>query len=493
MSRRREKMKALAAANKPAAPTITARYDAATNGRAMRAWAAPSSGPNTATAGLATIRNRMRDIERNEWAGRSSTRSLVSNIIGTGIVPRFATKNAAAKKRLTDLWKAWVPVADADGVLNFYGLQALVARTFCIGGEAFVRLRPRRLSDGLPVPLQIQVLEGDFVPLLNADSYINLPPGNVIRSGIEFDRIGRRVAYWMYRNHPGDRPLLSDPNPQELTRVPAEFVCPVFDPSRPGQLRGVSDMSTVVAKLKGIGDFDAAVLTRQQIANLFALFITQQAPNPADPIMGTGAGTLALPGDASAVALEPGIAHTLLPGESVEFSEPPDAGANYAEFMRQQHLGVSAGGGVPYEFTTGDAKDISDRTLRILVQEFRRVCEQRQWLIFIPMLCERVLGAWARAAELAGVVDSSTAAEIPSARWSPQGWAYIHPTQDVQAKALEVTNGFRSKSSVVGERGDDPDDVAQERADDIARDKQHGLEPTAAPAPPQGQPQKSKA
>ncbi|WP_155518468.1 phage portal protein, partial [Ralstonia solanacearum] len=52
------------------------------------------------------------------------------------------------------------------------------------GGECLIRLRPRREEDGLAVPLQLQLLEAEHLPMhLNTD----LPSGNVVRAGIEFD------------------------------------------------------------------------------------------------------------------------------------------------------------------------------------------------------------------------------------------------------------------------------------------------------------------
>lgn len=85
-----------------------------------------------------------------------------------------------------------VQEADAAGLTDFYGLQALATHAMLEGGEALVRLRYRRTEDGLPVALQIQVLEAEHLPTtMNRD----LPGGNVIRAGIEFDRLGRRVAY----------------------------------------------------------------------------------------------------------------------------------------------------------------------------------------------------------------------------------------------------------------------------------------------------------
>ena len=458
------------------AAKVENRYDAAGTGRRMAGWNTPSSGPNYAIGNPQKIRDRARDVVRNDWAGTSSVRVWANNIIGTGIIPRPTTKNATLKEKLTELWNAWVRVADADGVLDLYGLQQLVLRTWFTGGEAFIRLRPRRMADGLPVPLQIQVLEADMVPQLDVDNYPGLPSGNIIRSGIELNKIGQRTAYWMWKNHPGDKqPSTIIYN--EVVRIPAEGVLHIYEPNRPGQLRGVSEMASVIAKLRNVADYDDAQLLRQNLANMFTLFITKQLPTGAADVM-TGlpyAGSL----DEPLAGLEPGIAQELLPGEDVKFSDPPDAGANYADFMRVQHLGVAAGSGAPYELISGDIKDVSDRTLRIVINEFRRCCEQKQWLIFIPKMCQPIRDAWAVAAELSGALTAAEAVEAGKVRWAPQGWAYIHPVQDVQAKAAEVEAGFRSRSSVITERGDDPDAVDLERADDLKRADALGLIPTA--------------
>lgn len=449
------------------------RYDAAGSGRRMSGWNTPSSGPNTAIAGLQKIRDRARDAVRNDWAGASNVRVWTTNLVGTGITPRPRTKNAALKAKLNDLWNAWVPFADADGVLDFYGLQLLAARSWFASGEVFVRGRPRRAADGLPVPYQVQLLEADMVPLLDASVWPGMQPGNMIYQGIEVNPIGQRVAYWIYKKHPGDNPPAV--SSQDLTRVPAEFVQHVFDPQRPGQMRGVSDMASVIAKLRNVMDFDDAVLERQKLSNLFTLFITKALPTGAEDAM-TG---LPFSGDPNEpiAGLEPGISQELLPGEDVKFSSPPDSGANYTDFMRMQNLGVAAGAGTPYELMSGDVKDVSDRTLRVIINEFRRLCEQRQWLLFIPKVCKPIRAAWADYAELAGTLTPDEAAEARKVDWAPQGWAYIHPVQDVQSKQLEVDAGFRSRSSVIAERGDDPDAVDQERADDNKREDSLGLKP----------------
>jgi lambda family phage portal protein len=455
------------------------KYDAAGSGKRLAGWITPNSGPNRAIEGLPAIRNRARDVQRNDWTGAASTRILTTNLIGTGIIPRPKTADAALKKRLNELWDVWAREADADGILDFYGLQTLATRNWIVSGEIFIRLRARRVEDGLSVPLQIQILESDMVPMLDTDSAPGLPAGHRIRSGIELDRVGRRAAYWMYREHPGDKPI-GAVNMTDLARVPADSVRHLYDPQRPGQMRGVSDFAPVLVKLRGVMDMDDAVLERQKLSNLFTFFVTSPSPALAATLRGQDPSAAPAPA-AGPTYLMPGQGLDLAPGEDVKFSEPPGAGADYADFMRQQHLGVAAGNGTPYELMSGDLRDISDRTLRVVVNEFRRHCEQRQWQIIIPQFCQPVREAWANAAALSGALTVAESAEARRVTWQPQGWAYIHPVQDAQGKKIEVDAGFRSRSSVIGERGDDPDTVDAERAADLAREKANKLTPEPAP------------
>jgi capsid protein len=166
----------------------------------------------------------------------------------------------------------------------------------------------------------------------------------------------------------------------------------------------------------------------------------------------------------------------------VKFANPPEAGTNFADYMRGQHMGTAAAAGLPYEIFSGDIRDVSDRTLRVVVNEFRRFAEQRQWQVVIPMFCQPVRQWWTEVCFMAGLVSQDEFDDVALVEWSPHGWAYIHPVQDPQGKKLEVESGFRSRSSVIAERGDDPEAVDQERADDVAREKDLGIyvDPNAA-------------
>lgn len=451
---------------------IKNKYDAAGTGRRMKGWMPPSTGPNKAITGLQNIRNRARDVVRNDWSGESATQKWVTNLIGVGITPRLKRMASGPRKQeLIDLWDRWTEVADADGVLNFYGLQALVVRAWLDSGEVFVRKRVRRLDSGMEVPLQVQLIEAEFVPLFDADTWPGMPVGHKIRQGIELDRRGQRVAYWMHREHPGDDTAAGM---QNLLRIPASDVKHVYEVKRPGQLRGVSALASVLTRLRSINDYDDAVLERQKLANLFAVFITRGLGGDVDldPLTNL---PIEMSSGEPLVGLQPGIMQELEYGQDVKFSNPPEAGTTYSDYMRTQHLGTSAATGIPYELFSGDIKEVSDRTLRVVINEFRRFAEQRQWHTVIPMFCQPVRQWWTDAAVLAGKVTMAEANDVAMVEWAPHGWAYIHPVQDPQGKALEVESGFRSRSSVIAERGDDPDTVDAERAADKEREESLGL------------------
>lgn len=470
-----------------APPAVTNKYDAGGNTRRLASWNAPSTGPQRAVEGAKRVRDRARDSARNDWSAASAGQKWGTHLIGVGILPRFKRVPEGPRRReITDLFADWAAVADADGVLNYYGLQTLAVRSWFDSGEVFIRLRPRLPDAPLPVPLQVQLVEADYVPLFNADMWAGMPAGNRIRQGIELNRWGRRVAYWMYTEHPGDGGTGVQPVPGQLIRVPANLVRHMYEPTRPGQLRGVSQLAAVLVRLRMAGDLEDGVLDRQRLANLYMAWITREAPSAEDVDYDPATG---LPqwydtdGTTPVTPLSPGTTAELLPGENVTFSNPPEAGISHPDYMRTVHMGTAAAGGMPYEILSGDIKGISDRTLRVLIIEFRRLGRQRQWQMVIPMMCQPIVDAFAAAAAMVGKITLAEVDQVRRVEHSPEGWEHIHPVQDPQGKILEINAGLRSRSGVVADRGDDVADIDQERADDAAREQRLKI---AAPAAASG-------
>ncbi|NNA66170.1 phage portal protein [Pseudomonas gessardii] len=465
---------------------IKASYEGAGEGRRSASWEASDNGINSInTPALRNLRARSRAAVRNDPYAFNVIDKRVSNLIGTGITPRPTTDDAALRKVKQQLWDDWVDEADADELTDFYGMQALVARTVETAGECFVRLRPRSMDEGLAVPLQLQALAPEFVP---HDKFETTKDGNIIRAGIEFTPAGKRVAYWMYRSHPRDSSSLNS-GYNQLVRVPATQVLHIFEPVEPGQLRGVPRLAPVLKRLRSLDNYDDAVLFRQEVANLFAGFISRPAPEatqqPRDPTTGQLL-NLDRDGFTPMVALEPGTMQELGPGEEVEFSKPPDAGNNYPDFMRQQLMAAAAGSGTPYEILTGDMREVNDRALRVVLNEFRRRLEQLQFGVYVHQLCRPVRAAWMDMAVLSGALVLEDYAqrrrEYLRTRWVPQGWAYIQPVQDVQARRMEVQAGFGSRSEMCLRNGYDAETIDAENAADLARANDLGLNYTTLDA-----------
>jgi capsid protein len=136
--------RALARTRSRAAIEQVRDYEGASRGRRMTGWNPRATSANAETQGqLGFLRDRSRDLVRNNaWAGQA-VRVIAHNTVGTGIIPQASTK------RVQKLWAQWggKTQCDADGVLNFYGIQKLVMRTVAESGECLVLQDGRRGGD----------------------------------------------------------------------------------------------------------------------------------------------------------------------------------------------------------------------------------------------------------------------------------------------------------------------------------------------------------
>jgi lambda family phage portal protein len=424
---------------------------------------------------LWTLRNRSAAAVRNDGYAKGVISRLTANIIGTGIKPLCGVDDPVLRARAQELWLRWTDESDADGLLDFYGQQAQAVATWMTRGECFARLRPRLPSDGLTVPFQIQLLEPDLCPL---DYTAVTAAGNRIRAGVEFGPIGQRLAYHFYRSRPGD---VQDVDVSQLVRVPAESVVHLYDPLRPGQLRGIPILTQALTLLRDRDELSDATLLSQKLKNLFMAFL-KRAGLPADETIDplTGRAADADGNGLPMFGMEPGTVQELAPGEDMTFATPPGVPDTYESFMRQTLRAVGVATDVPYEILSGDLSAVNDRTARMILNEFRRRVEQWQHQIVVFQFCRPIWQAWWDRAVLAGALDVPAGyfdapGEYASADWTPQRWPYLNPVQDVQARRDEIRAGLTSRRQAVSELGDDVERLDAENAEDNARADTLGL------------------
>lgn len=433
-----------------------------------------SSGASATTAIIQnafTLRNRSRDLLRNNAWAFGGIESLVANCIGTGIKPQSRALDENFRNQIHELWNDWIGESDADGLTNFYGQQSLLAWTMYESGECFARLRVRRLDDGLVVPFQIQLLEPDHVPL---DRQLPLQNGNTMRAGIEFDGLGRRVAYHMFRSHPGDQ--FSAALSGDTVRVPASAAIHCFRATRPGQLRGYPHLIRVLLRLLNIDEADDAELMKKKVQSLFTGFVQTADDEPR--IFGEGAADSIA--DQDDAIIDTGTMQYLRPGESVDFSSPPSIPNNHGEFMRYHLHGVSAGMGLTYEQLTSDLSQVNFSSIRAGLNEFYRRCESFIHQVIVHQFCRPVWRRFVTEAVLSGKVAAPGFATDPRmwlrADWIPQGWDYVNPLQEVKADILAIRAGLTTRSRVIARQGDDPEQIDREREAEERRAEQLGLE-----------------
>lgn len=432
-----------------------------------------------------TLRARARYLVRNNPYAHKARRVFVTNLVGTGIRPIPLAKDPKVKAAIAELWEEWTEEADADGLVDFYGLQALVASALFEAGECFLRFRPRLARDGLSVPLQLQLLESEFCPY---ELNFVTANGNIVRSGVEFNPIGQRVAYYFWRTHPGEyamQPALQT----GYTRVPAGDVLHLYEPLRPGQIRGVSWLTASIVTTYFLDQYEDAELARKQTAALFAGFITRPNNSADDPPIGqqdqpaVGTADTSQNADGEVIAgLTPGMMQVLAEGEDIKFAEPADVGPNYEAFEYRALLKMTAGMDMPYSNVTGDFSRANFSSERARMLDLRGAIKPIQRTVGIFQLCKPVMARFVSEAVLAGALPIRAAAynanprEFARAGWIPPAQDWVNPKDDMAAEEQAMRAGVQSREAVVLARtGKTLEKMDEEIARGNASADAHGL------------------
>lgn len=419
------------------------RFEGAAGGRRNQGWRSGGADANSENApALARLRNRARDLRRNNPYAERGISAIADNVVGYGITPRAQGATDRVQKRLKKLWHTWAETTacDADGLENFYGLQHKIAETVVESGECLIRRRRRKSSDGLPLPLQLQVLEPDYLD--ETKSELVGSGQNRIIQGIEFDAIGRRVAYWLFEEHPGDNHSI-----RALTskRIPAEDVIHVFLPKRPGQARGYTWLAPIMQRMRALDEMDDALIEQAKIAACFAGFVTRDDASPgtqrSEPLIDR---------------VEPGIIQELGIGEEITFATPPVFNGYQAYSWQGLHA-VSVGLGVPYELLTGDLKGVNFSSGRMGWLHFARRVDVWQWRMLIPQFCDRAWSWFMEAQMLMGGTPEPLLAE-----WTPPRRDMVDPKTEVATAKERMRLGLLTPDDAMREAGiTDPDEYLE--------------------------------
>lgn len=449
-------------------------YPTSGHGYWQHNWRAPVTGPNTnIESGGGTILSRSRDLTRKSSLIKGGYETLSSNLVGSGIRALSQADNPEARRQIDKAWEDWCECCDIEGLHSFAALLDLAVRQRYEAGEVFIRHIMLDAADGATVPYRLQLLEAEMVP---QDKNEQLTDNHVIIGGIEFDGMGRRLAYHIYKRHPGDAHLFGGLN-IETVRVPAEEIIHYYKPLRPGQARGLPENFPAQGAARDLMIYDMSELTRKVISSNLTGFIIsdeqddffneEEAPGVPGVDIGEALGRV-----------EPGMFHYMRPGEDVKFNPPAESGTSYLQFLEHNLRGQAAALGITYEQFSGDLSKVNFSSIRAGLNESQRKARQEQARI-VGMICKPIRRLWLKQAVLSGALDMPGYALNPEkyngVRFYPPGWAYVNPVQEVQAQILQIDNKLKSRSQVITEMGGDPNEVDEMIRQDALREKELGI------------------
>jgi lambda family phage portal protein len=431
--------------------TARMNYEGAVHGRRSEGWNRRLLNADAALSPriMNDLRGISHDLVRNNaWASKAVT-VIADHVVGAGIIPTVVGPDGKPIPALNALARQWFDskACDAQGRVNFYRMQYVACRGMVTAGGSLMRRRWRRASDGLPLPLQMQLLDIEYIDMNMANG---LPGGGYRIGGVDFDPLGRRVAYNMYTGHPGG----VIPGMQATRPVPATEIAHLYRDDRAEAVHGQPWFAPIIVRSKDWNDAVDARIMQQKVAAAFAAF--RSGDPESDPQIDSDGN--AIPDQADEQFwMEPGAIYDLPPGGDVKFPTPPSVDG-YKDLFTVTALEIAAGIGIPYEALTGDLSNVSFISGRLGRLYFKRSVEAWQYGVFIPMVCEPA-GEWfLEAARMNGAVVP------PGARvtWTPPAFELMDPASEISADIAAVRAGFRSKAAVIRSRGEDPETVHAE-------------------------------
>lgn len=446
---------------------IVARYDAAqTTGLNRRHWGqadALDADSALAPAIRRTLRNRARyEAANNSYlAGMLST--LATDLVGSG--PRLRLDagpdaDPGAVRAVELAVQNWALAIDLAGKLR------TLRHARAVDGEVFAMTITNRRLNG--VQLDLRLLEAEQI----ADPTASIDPQLV--DGIRYDGDGNPAAYYVLRHHPGASTttwtLAGD-------WIAAGEVFHWFHANRPGQHRGVPEITPALELFGMLRRYTLAVVTAAETAASFAAILHTNTP---------GAGR-----DAAEVeAWEPmpiarGMVMAAPEGWAPSQLKPEQPVSTFDQFTRtllneiarclQLPFNVAALNSSSYNYSSGRMDyQVYHKHLRTLRADLERA------------ILDPLLGKWLDEAALVPGLLPDGLPPVATWEWS---WTWdgapdVDPVKEAEADALRLESHTTTLADVCARAGKDWRAVLRQRAAELEAARELGLAPATAPAAP---------
>lgn len=423
-SRRAEKPTLHAWANAAARAMLRARYDAAqTNGENRNHWAGADD-LSAVSANSAAVRQILRKRSRYEVANNSYARGMVltlaNDVIGTGPRLQLLTKDPKANKRIQKSFAKWARKVKLASKLR----TMRMAR--CQDGEAFAMLvTNKRLKH--PIKLDLRLIEADQI----ADTMFAAAKNERILDGIEYDEDDNAVKYYVARNHPG-----GSINPYGLASleskppVDADQMIHWFRVDRPGQVRGIPEITAALPLYAQLRRFTLAVIAAAESAADFSVLLkTNATPDEADQMV---------PWDEQEIQKRMMVA--LPAGAEMQQLRAEQPTTTYKEFKAEILNEISRCLNMPFNVAAGNSSGYNYSSGRLDHQTYFRAigidqcdCEE--------VVLDRIFAAWLdEAALVPGLLPAESIIADMEHNWFWDAPEHVDPNKEANATATRLAS-----------------------------------------------------
>lgn len=449
------------------------QYAGAVVNRLTAGWSASVTSMDAEIRGsLRALRNRSRDLARNNDYVRQLLRAVENNVIGQGIPFQAQVKKAKSNeldkeinKAIEREWNDWTKkeYCHTSGRLSFPDIERLLIRSTAESGEVFVRMIKKSFG-GSKIPFALEIIEAD---LLDEDRNGISESGNMVRMGVELDEFQRPLAYYFRKRHPGDLNAPSNQgNSYELMKIPASEIIALFKTERPGKTRGVPWLASSIIRLHHVQGYEeATVIQKRAESSLMGFIETPDGEIHGDDVDGYDRVT----------DFEPGVFKHLAPGEKVNVPNIGKSAGEFDPFMRSMLRAFAAGVGVSYETLSRDYSQSNYSSSRLAL-----IDDRDNWRVLQSWMIENfhqiVFKNWLEMAVLSGVLKLPLYELDPKRyediRWMPRGWAWVDPAKEVAAYKEALRGGFTTLSDVIAQNGNDFEEVMfqRQKENEVIRD-----------------------
>jgi lambda family phage portal protein len=423
--------------------------------RATKEWMTWQGSPDADIySDLPMLRQRSRDLIRNNPISTGAIGTAQTNVVGTGLKlqSRIDRKYLPLSDEHCDLWEdkaerefnLWAESqnCDASRTLNFYGLQNLVFRSSLENGDCFaVRKNIKRSFS--PYELSIALVEADRV--CNKD---NAPDSETLFMGVKKDDEGAPLEYHILTQHPGSNFYKT----QDWITVPAfsestglRNCYHLYQILRPGQTRGVPYLAPVIEALKLLDRYTEAELMAAVVSGLFTVFIESESGGLDFDLAGGMAVESEAKADDDDLKLSSGAVLGLQAGEKISTADPTRPNPQFDAFCKSILQQIGAALGIPYEILIRNFQSSYSASRAALLEAWRFFKGRRKWLsssfcqpIYEAFLYEAI--ARGRLAAPGYFRDPMVRKAYSGSEWIGDAPGYIDPQKDGDAAVVRMEN-----------------------------------------------------